>query len=254
MLIERVEQRVLGALQLVDRVTRTPVRRPMRIHSDTAQSIRNRRGLYVITHADGLESHIQAFREPPATPAIGANEYSFEISDPQGRFLPRLLSLRLPRNAGLENLGNDDSLFRPRDVAMYPAQTAPLSHNWSTIRASVSGPAHSSVRGALIRIIDPEDDAVLASGISDEWGEVLVVIPGVPVTKFASEDDGDHEDGEAPVVVNVLPVRLEVSLGASTPWPVNPDLLERNHAADRRVSMDLTLSTGRMERIVITLT
>jgi hypothetical protein len=57
-----------------------------------------------------------------------------------------------------------------------------------------------------------------------------------------------------PVVVNTLPVRLELSLGTTTPWPVNPDLLEQHHVANRRMSMDLALSTGRMERVVINVT
>ena len=269
MSIERVEQRILGALQLVDRVTQTPVRRGLRISSDTACLVRNRRGFYVITHADGLEGHIQSFLEPPPTPALEVNEYTFEISDPDERYLPRLASLRLPRDPDPDNRSNDNSLFMPRDVAMYPAGTAALSHNWSTVRVSVSQLGNSPVRGALIRIVDVQDDAVLSSGISDQHGEALVIVPGIPVTKFADEEDTGPGgggagggggrgrgpgDGEPPVIVNTLPVRLELSLGTSIPWPANPDLLERNHVADRRVSMDLALSTGQMERVVIELT
>ncbi len=262
MLIERVEQRVLGALQLVDRVTQTPVRRALRISSATAMLVRNRRGFYVITHVDGLEAYTGAFQDPPDPPA---DDYDFAISDPQERYLPRLLTLSLPRDPDPGNVGNTNSLFTPRDVAMYPASTASLSHNWSTVRVTVTRNASTPVRGALIQIIDPAGDTLLASGISDPRGEALVIVPGVPVTKFADEDDDDRgggrgggrgrgDDDEPPVVVNTLPVRLELSLGTTTPWPVNPDVLEQNHAANRRVSMDLTLSTGLMERVAINLT
>lgn len=266
MLIERVEQRVLGALQLIDRVTQTPVKRLMQIESDTARLVRNRRGFYVITYADGLESHTEAFMEPPPPPPpLEDNPYTIEISDPLKRYLPRLVTVRLPRDPNPDNVGNANSLFTPQDVVMYPASTAPLSHNWSTLRVSVDQPGSSPVPGALIRIIDTEDDSVLASGISDERGEALVIVPGVPVTKFADEDDGQgggggqgggqgNNDDEPPVLVNTLAVRLELSLGVSTPWPVDPELLEQNHDADRRVTMDLTLSTGRMERVAINLT
>ena len=65
---------------------------------------------------------------------------------------------------------------------------------------------------------------------------------------------GGDDDDAPPVVVNRLPVRLELSLGATTPWPVDPDLLEQNHAADLKVSMELSLSTGQMERVAINLT
>ncbi len=259
MLIERIEQRVLGAMRLVDRVTQTPITRAMTLSSDSARVVRNVRGLYVVTHADDLEEHIESFQEPPNSPPIEDNQYSFEINDPQKRYLPRLVTLRLPRDPNPGNIDNANSLFVPQDVDMYPASTASLSHNWSTIRVTVTqGPdplTAAPVRGSLIRIVDPEDDSILASGISDERGEALVIVPGVPVTKFADEDDeGDDDDDEPPVLVNTLAVRLELSLGASTPWPLNPDVLEQNHAANQQMSMDLTLSTGRMERAVINLT
>ncbi|ALP53824.1 hypothetical protein Tel_12145 [Candidatus Tenderia electrophaga] len=260
MLIERIEQRVLGALRLVDRATQTPLTRAMQIGSPSARLLRNRRGFYVITHADGLASHSEAFLAPPDAPALQANQYVFEIADPQRRYLPRLVTLRLPRDPDPDNAGHSDSLFTPRDVAMYPAATAVLSHNWSTVRASVTqGPDPATappVRGSLIRIINAEDDKVLASGISDERGEALVIVPGVPVTKFADADAGEGGDGdeEAPVLVNTLAVRLELSLAPSTSWPVDPDLLEQDHETHRRVSMDLELATGRMERVAINLT
>lgn len=258
MMIENVQQRVLGALRPVDRVTRTPVTRALRVRSDTATLIQNRRGYYVVIRADGLDAHVEAFQEPPATPAIGSNSYSFEISDPQKRYLPRLLTLRLPRDPDPGHAGSADSLFTPRDVLMYPASTAPLSHNWSTVRATVTqGPALPR-SGALIRITDPARDVQLSSGITDQRGEALLIVPGVPVTKFADGDGenggGDDEDDEPPVVVNRLPVRLELSLGTTAPWPVDPDLLEQNHAANLQVSLDLSLSTGQMERVAINLT
>ncbi len=262
MLIERIEQRVLGALRLIDRVTQIPVTPILTLHSSNATVVRNRRGYYVVTDAAGLESHIEAFEQPPATPALGSVSCTFEINDPQQRYLPRLATLNLPRDPNPANVSNANSLFRPVAVAMYPASTAPLSHNWSTIRAAVTrGAERAPVRGALLQVIDAADDSVLASGISDERGEALVIVPGVPVTKFADEADGPGHGGGGggghvppPVIVNTLPVRLELSLGVTTPWPVNPDLLEQNHVANRRMSMDLTLSTGKMERVVINIT
>lgn len=265
MLIERIEQRVLGALRIIDRVTLVPVSRPLQLTSTNATVVRNMRGYYVVTSAEGLESHTEAFLQPPPTPALEHNAYSFEIADPQKRYLPRLVTLRLPRDPNPANIGNANSLFRPQDVAMYAASTAPLSHNWSTIRATVTqGAGHTPVRGALLRVLDAADDTLLASGISDEHGEALVIVPGVPVTKFADEEDvapgHGHGEGhgeshaEPPVIVSTLPVRLELSLDAAAPWPANPDVLEQGHAANRRTSMGLTLSTGRMERVTINLT
>jgi len=260
MLIERVEQRILGAMRLVDRVTRTPVTRPLQISSKKASLVRNGRGYYVVTRANGLDHHVASFLKPPATPALESRSFRFEIADPLGHYLPRWLDLRLPRDPDPLHATEAGSLFRPVDVAMYPASTAPLSPNWSTLRISVArASSHAPIRGALLQVIAAADDTLLASGLSDEQGEALVIVPGVPITKFADEDEGPGHGGGGgheppPVVVNTLPVRLELSLGNTTSWPVNPDLLEQNHMANRRMWMDLALSTGRMERVIINLT
>jgi len=99
------------------------------------------------------------------------------------------------------------------------------------------------------------DDTVLSSGLSDLRGEALVIVPGVPITQFADETD-DYGDGDdpPPVVVSERPARLEVSLASSPAWPVNPDELELNHTSNIVASENLTLRTGRMEKLTIQLT
>lgn len=254
MMNERIEQRVLGALRLTDRVMQRALTRPLHLSSSKAKLVRNSSGYYVVTHANGLKRHTASFQSPPSKPALASQNYRFEITDPLGYYLPRLLELRLPRDPDPAHAENGDSLFRPVDVAMYPASIAPLLSNWSTLRISVARVAnHRPVGGALLRVIAVADDKVLGSGISDERGEALVIVPGVPITKFADEEDEGDGGDAPPVVVNTLPVRLELSLGPTTPWPVDPDVLEQNHDANRRMSEDLALSTGRMERVVINL-
>ncbi len=244
MVRERIEGRVLGALRVVDHATALPLRAPLRLHSDTARVLRNRSGLYVITEAEGLQEHAAAFARPPDTPAPGSVVYRFTIVDPAQRYLPRQLRVPLPR---VPEPTHADSLFTPRDVPLYPAASAGLSPNWSTVRVSVRREG-TPVRGALLRVIERRDDRVLASGISDERGEALVIVPGVPVTRFADEDDSHDDHAAAPVVVATLPVRLELSL---TPggWPVDPDELERNHADNLRDARDLGLRTGGRENV-----
>ena len=253
--MERLDQRVLGAMQLTDKVTSAAITRPLKLSCAKATVVRNLSGLYVVTTAQRLERHQAAFDKAPASPALLSRSYRFAISDPLGRYLPRLFDLALPRDPDPAHVDQQGSLFKAVAVALYPAGTAALSHNWSSLRISVArGAGHTPVRGALLRGVDRADDTVLASGLSDERGEALVIVPGVPLTKFADGADVADGEGEPPVLVNTLPVRLELSLGASNPWPVNPDLLESNHAANRRLSLDLALSTGRMERVVINVT
>lgn len=279
MLTERIDRRVLGALRLVDRPTGTPLARPMQISSESARLVRNLHGLYVVTRADGLESHGHTFRAAPDSPALGAHVYEIEVHDPQQRYLPRLVALRLPRDPDPDNAGNLDSLFTPKEVLMYPAGSAALSPNWSTVRASVTqGPdpkTAPALPGSLIRIIDAAEETVLSSGISDERGEALVIVPGVPRTTFAGgEEEGGGPPGggppgggppgggpgpgpveeDPPVLVHTLAVRLELSVQATTVWPVDPDLLEANHEANLRRSKELKLASGRMERVSINVT
>jgi hypothetical protein len=264
MMMEGIEQRVLGALRLIDGVTRVPLTRPLVVDADRLAFTRNAGGWYVVTGARGLERHTAAFNHPPAAPALASKSYTVAIHDPQNRYLPRIVVVRLPRDPDPAHSGDADSLFRPVDVAMYPAATAVISHNWSTIRAAViRGAAPRTAppaRGALLMVFDAADGTRLAGGIADERGEALVIIPGVPVTRFAGEDDdngghgGGHGGNDPPVVVNTLPVRLEVSLTPGAGWPVNPDELEQNHAANRRLTMPLALRTGRMEKVVVNIT
>lgn len=253
MMMEQVDQRVLGALRLVDRVSQVPVQRTMKISSNSASLVRNASGLYVITEAAGLASHVGEFQQPPATPVPGSVSVSITVEDPQARYLPRLLRMNLPRDAAPANVDNLDSLFRPQEAAMYPASTASIVGNWSAIRASVQR-NDAPVAGCLLRVIDETEAVVRASGISDERGEALVIVPGVPITKFAGdEDEGTDDDDDPLVMITTLPVRLEASAGGSS-WPVDPDVLEQNHTTNLQKSMPLTLKTGRMETVVITLT
>ena len=255
MATERIDQRVLGALRLVDRATALPVTGRLRLGSESARVARNLSGLYVIQRAEGLGAHTAAFQRPPATPAIGSLTHAFTIEDPSRRYLPRRVSLRLPLDPDPGLAGQEGSLFTPRDVALYPAANAGLSPNWSTLRVFVGRGADpvSPVRGALLRVVARADGRVLASGISDDNGEALVIVPGIPVTRFADEIDAAHGHGQPPVVADSLPVRLELSY-VEGGWPVDPDDLERHHATRLRGSRDLSLRTGRMEKAVFTLT
>lgn len=265
-MMERVEQRVLGALRLVDHVTQVPVERPLTVDAGNARLQRNRSGLYVIAEADGLASHSAAFQTPSNTPTLATIPVSIDVTDPKGRYLPRRITVQLPRDPDPTHADMLASLFRPVEATLYPASTATVANNWSTIRVTLTQDSMSAP-GALLRVIDEAEGDVLASGISDERGEALVIVPGVPITKFANDedvDDGgpgngnghghDDDDGEPPVMVTTLPVRLEISLGVTTTWPVDPDVLEQNHAANLQESVSLTLKTGRMEKVAINLT
>lgn len=275
-MIEVIEQRVLAAFRFVDRPTGDILTRRFEVSAPGVKFIRNRSRQYVIASAPGLRSHTESFESPPPIPPVGSITVNIQVTDPLKKYLPRMAHLTLPRNANPEESENPDSLFQPIDIALYPSPNAPLRPNWSTVRARVvrvgSGDSRIPVAGSLLRIIKTSNNEVFASGISDERGEALIIIPGVPITDFAEGDgDGDTDDAQPddaqpddaspvagnpdPPMIKELPVKLEVSFNPAVGWPVNPDELEKNHSSFiKGESKDLKLRTGRMEKTAIELT
>jgi hypothetical protein len=107
-------------------------------------------------------------------------------------------------------------------------------------------------------VIDEADDTRLASGISDERGEALVIVPGVPVTTWS--------DAPGAVVVSEIAAQLEVvfdpASGRRVPPAevragrapqvlplVNPDALEAQRAALPHASLAVQLAAGRSQSV-----
>lgn len=241
--LERVEHRVLGALRCVDASTGAAIDTPLEVVSlDTppARLGRNRSGLIVIREWPPLAAHAPAFEQPPALPAIGSLALRLAIRDPAGRYLPRRVTVALPRDAG-----GDHALFEPRRVALYPSPQGAVGANWSRLRVTVvEATSGDALGGVLLRVL--AGDRVLARGLTDARGEALVAVVGVPVTTFSSTPDA--------VVVSQIAVTLDASFdprpgrdssGQRTPAAVlllgrpadaeplvDPDLLEAERLAD----------------------
>ena len=264
-MVDRIDNRYLGALRCIDRATGATLTRMLHVEADNARFFRNRSSLYVIASAPGLASYTGQFINAPDTPVQGAVLVNAQISDPLDEYLPRRVEIALPRDADPENRTQADSLFQPMPVALYPAPNADLRINWSTVRVALVRDQEGNdqpVTGALLRVIRNEDGEVLSSGLSDPRGEALIIVPGVPITQFADDEDEDDEDdddddeaaSESPVVVSETAATLEVSVASGSDWPVDPDELELNHATNLVASENLTLRTGRMEKLTIRLT
>lgn len=234
---ETIDHRYLGALRIIDRVTGRMVKRPIRVTAPGLQFFTNRSLLQVISQADGLEEHLEAFEAPPDEPAAGSLEFTASVDDPTGEYLPRSATFDLPLVA---TPGEESSLFNPIDINMFAAPAAHVSPNWSIIRASIYDladmEAEDPIPGALLRVVDA-DDQLLMSGLSDQRGEAAVIIPGIPITTFSpgTEPDGDpdtdpgDEDewlANGSVTETVTPVTLEIIVHPDTPWPVDPNEME----------------------------
>lgn len=202
--LERQESRVLGALRCVDASTGAPIDRALDVRSldaAPARLLRNRSGLYVIRDWAALAAHAESFLLPPALPAIGSLRLRLAVSDPSGAYLPRIVSLPLPRDPAAGPLLGPDSLFLPKTVPLYPAPGAATGANWSLLRLSLRAQdSGDALGGALLRV--RRNGVVLARGLSDWRGEALVAVVGVPVTTFSEDENA--------VEVSAIEISLDV--------------------------------------------
>ncbi len=230
---------------------------PLQVDVANASIQRNRSGLYVIVTADALADFAAAFDAQPATPALGSVTLTASISDPSGRYLPRLASLVLPRDPSPANAALDTSLFKPIEIEMHPASAAPVGINWSVLRVSVSAATGGdALGGALLRVLN--GSTVLARGMTDWRGEALVPVPGVPVTTWSDDPNA--------VVVTEITAQLEVvfdpAVGTRTSAAdvsagrvpavlplVDPDALEKNNATLPNATQSVQLAAGRSQTI-----
>jgi len=252
--IERVERRVLGALRCIDATTRAGIDTPLQVTVETARIQRNRSGLYVIATATALAEHEAAFAQPPALPALGSVHLSAMVTDPSGRYLPRRVTLSLPRDPLPDHA---DALFRPVEVALYPSSIAPVGENWAVLRVSLVETASGDALGGALLIV-ARGANTLARGLTDWRGEALLPVPGVPVTTWSSDPHA--------VVVSEIGVDLTVvfdpasgtrtpatavSAGTAPALPpmVDPDDIESRANTLPKVSMAVQIAARRVQSL-----
>lgn len=257
--LERMEERVLGALQLVDAGTRAPLTRSFEVRAlgpGHATLVRNRGGMIVVLAWSELAAHEAAFDAPPATPATGSRSLRLAIRDPLGEYLPRLAVLALPRDPAPAQAGTSESLFEPARVPMFPSASAATGTNWSLLRVSLSETATGdALGGALLRV--RRNGEVLARGLTDARGEALIAVVGVPIVTFS--------DAEGPVTTAALEVVLEAFFDPASGLRsargesareaplVDPLAIEAQSAGLPAASANLSIAARRSQHCALTL-
>jgi hypothetical protein len=184
------DMRVLAAIRPVDAMLRTPVRTPLEVTGDRIRVIANRSGLYVIAEAPGTDAYTGRFALPvppaaPQPPAVGSVQVTLSLVDPAGRYLPRTVVVQVPRDPDPAHRDQPGSLFMPIDVDLFPSPTMALREGWATVRVSVKrANSQDGLPFAFVRVRRASDNVVLGRGVTDERGEAMVGIPGIPVTTW----------------------------------------------------------------------
>jgi hypothetical protein len=153
---------------------------------------------------------------------VGTLSVSGTVKDPARRYLPRRFELEaaLPRNPATGEPLPVNSLFRALEVLLYPSPAASVGANWALVRAAVENKdTKKELAGALIRVLRNGAEPPLARGVSDQRGEALVAVPGVPRITW-------QESGES-VLVSEIEATLEVVFDKDAGAVVDPDRLEK---------------------------
>lgn len=236
---EDLDRRVLGAIRFLDVTTGMQVRDRLSLSAEGVVFRPVRGGSFAIFQAPGLESHVDAFPVPPAAPPLFSITLGATVRDGGRRYLQRRFTVALPRDPDSAHADQAGSLFRAQDVQLFPAPAAPVAHGWAAVRASVRDTSSERPLAAtLFRVTQVADGALMASGLSDERGEALIRVPGIPVATA--------QDGAGPVMTTEVEVRVAAfhAPGPSGAIP-DPDQLERDQAGLPTAAASVRLASGR---------
>jgi hypothetical protein len=159
--------------------------------------------------------------------------------------LPQRVAIDLPRNLDRKTPDDrdradaSDSVFRAIETPLYPAPAARVAPSWALVRATVLRQGTTeTLAGALIRVLDRNNNAVMARGLSDGRGEALVAVPGIQVTNW------NQAPGPGPVTTHQVAVTIETIFDPAARGFPNPRDLEDRRAQLRTSSQNAQLASG----------
>lgn len=252
------DSRALGALALVDATTGAPVTGDMAVSAPGLRLTRTRSGLWAITGLAPrsaaervLAAHLRAFDAAPAQPGPATLAFEVTITDPAGRYLPRRVTIRLPRAADAADPA--DRLAASVPVALWRAPAAPVGANWAGVRAHLARADGAPLAGALVTLARAAGGAVLGRGLSDARGEVIVPVIGLPVIDFGAPlAEGEAEPAALGTATTAATLGIAAPLAAV--WPPDPDAPTQPMVPVAGPLPGLGLRPGRIETATLTLT
>jgi len=218
MSLERLDSRALAAVRFLDGETAQPVTGPLLVSGDGVRVVRNRSSLYALTEAPGFADYTSRFEAPPES-APAPVSLPLTVIDPSGRHLPRSFSLELPRDASKEPEHPHLSVFTPVDVRLYLSPTARPAPGSAVVRLSLRDDQDAPLAHRVIRLqaTVPDKPAIEGLGLSDERGEVLLLVPRIPIIRWG------QDEGEA-LVHTTFPATLASAIAPSVAGLPAPDM------------------------------
>jgi hypothetical protein len=188
---ESVDRRVLGAIRCVDAITGNSIVSAMSVTSSQLDLRANRKAIYVIFNAPGLNARTAQF--DPVLPWPAPATFEISIQDPSRRYLPRRANVQAPQKLPppidpskpfdpATVLSDPAVVFNPQPVAMFPSPAAPVAPNWGVIHISVIKSGSTPLQGlpwTVVQVARSDNKTVLATTVGDARGEAILAIPGL---------------------------------------------------------------------------
>ena len=220
--IGRVDRRVLGAFRSVDAASRQHVQQRVRAASTELDIRRNASGFFVVFDAPGLRDLTTQFDVDATKPWPPPQAFEVWLWPDSYQYLPRRATINMPRKPAPMTDGASSMI--PQDVTLFLGSAAVPGVNWAVVRASVKqGNTDTGAPWAVLRLVRDSDSAVLATGMSDRFGEAVVAVPGIGVSS--------NPNGGGPVVTATVDTTLTAYFDPATleklahdpEWLPNPD-------------------------------
>lgn len=254
LIMEPDVRRIWAAVRFVDAPSQRTVEAPLQVSARGVRWVRNLSGLHVLAELDEtllavadrppglarqLAAYEAAFELAPAVPVLAV---SGRVSDPSGRYLPRLFTVNLPR-AQLP-AGRLAERFMPVEVLLDPSPAASLLGSWAALYVSVTHAGRPAAH-AVLRLHRVAGGQLLGRAMSDARGQALLIAAGITQVTVGL--------GEL-VVEREVEVDLTVSFdpAADPLQPLDPDALALRAAVVRRI-LRRSVASGRVETLAIAL-
>ena len=255
-----LDRRALALISLIDAYGR-PVEGPVRIVGGGVRTVAKGGGRFAVLAAAGLEAHVAAFAQPPATPALRSQHVLIDLTPAAADAAPRRFDLRLPRDPDPDQVEDEDSLFQPAVIEMLPTARTRQSGSACLVRVTVVRDDDGrAVENALVR--GRSDNGLFtARAMTDARGEACLVFPILPL---AFPGAGANVEPELPgrIIVTVdpavarfhAPAELGVATAAAaarTSGHADPDAFADANAAAFAAGAAVRLAAGRQPSLTI---
>ncbi len=220
-MLDRLDQRILGGFRVVDHLTGATVRSGLRIKAPGLKVAQTGSGIWAVLEAANMRAYSRAFEPVPVQlPQV----FAVEIHDDTKRFDPILVSLNLPRDAGVDAI--DDRVDTPIDFALPSAPGRAAQAGWSMVTVEVLTPGGAPVRGALVRIMDQGTENERGWALTGQRGQAVVPLTGLAHMQDAPPPvDPNVVDDQSPTVTAITELDVRVTVDPTLPWPANPATL-----------------------------